>query len=203
MAFISDKHKLIFIHIPKNAGTTISDVLTRAHGMELVGIEKGIYQHEGVGLGVPPKFRPNGINVHDTYKEIIEKYPAAKDYKVIACISNPWERIFSFWKHKVRRGDDDLKGGSFAEEFRKSNVLLLQPQLWWVDGASSIAFVYKTNVKEGLEDLFSSIVTELPKITKLNTDQNKEDYRSHYDEYSKGLVEAYYKKEIEIFGYEF
>jgi len=204
MAFVSDKYKLIFIHIPKNAGTTISEALCKIHGTQLVGIDKGIYQHEGVGLGVPTKFRPNRIDVHDTYKDIINKYPKAKDYHAFAVISNPWERIFSFWKHKKRRGDEDLDHSlSFSDALRKSNVLLLQPQLWWFSENPSIWFLRKERLEQDFWYWCHLMRLEKPQLTKLNTDIEKDNYKNHYDEYGIDLIKEFYRAEIERFGYEF
>lgn len=204
MAFISDEHKFIFIHIPKNAGTTISDALTRMHGEKLVGIESGIYQHEGVGLGVPPRFRPNGIDVHDPYNEIVRKYPKAKTYQAFAVISNPWERIFSFWKHKRRRGDTDLDHSlPFSSALKKDNALILQPQLWWLSENSNVWLLSKDSLYDDFCDWCFRSELEPVEFNVLNTDPRKENYRKHYDKYGIDLIKEFYRAEIERFGYEF
>lgn len=204
MAFISDKHRFIFLHIPKNAGTTISDALARIHGEQLYDIGDGVYDYEGVGLGVPRQFRPNGIDVHDTYKQIIEKYPQAKDYHTMAVVGNPWERIFSFWKHKRRRGDSDLDHSlSFADALRASNVLLLQPQLWWFSENPLVWILHKETLAEEFTAWCQLNEIEPVELTRLNVDPAEEDYRNHYDEYGIDLIKEFYRAEIERFGYEF
>jgi len=201
MAFVSDEHELIFVHIPKNGGTAICDALARLHGKEL--IQNKPYIHNGVGNGVPPSHRPNGIEVHDTQAEIFEKYPQAKGYTSFAVIRNPWARIYSFYKHKLRRGDRDLPDGSFAQVMRKSNVLLLQPQLWWICHGCEYYALRFENLENDYHDMMGYLGIKAPDLNRLNTDIAPDDYRKHYDEYSRSLIAEYYRYEIEVFGYEF
>jgi len=67
---ISFRHKLIFIHIPKNAGTAITNTLNMSD----------------IGHHMPEYY--------------IKKYPNEwKDYKKFAVVRNPWDRVVSNYEY--------------------------------------------------------------------------------------------------------
>ncbi|MCX4186767.1 sulfotransferase family 2 domain-containing protein [Methylophaga sp. OBS4] len=199
MAFVSNEKRLVFIHIPKNAGTSICKHLSMAHGLDLTG--KRDFKHNGVGNNIPPQFRPNGINVHDTLEEVHAKYPVCQSYVSFAVVRNPWARLYSFYLHKLRLGDKDLPPhGSFAEVFQKSNVLLLQPQFYWCRGADRVLRY------EHLDDDYQRLSLDFDlkgDLPHLNRSQSDESYRDHYDDYSRKLIGEFYRYEIEQLGYQF
>jgi len=199
MAFVDDCHELVFIHIPKTGGTSISTALIEAHGLEQKC--KRDLAHEGVGGAVPKQFKPNGITVHDRHCEIVEKYPQAKDYSSFCIVRNPWARIYSFWQHKVRRGDKDIDTeASFSECFRHNNVLLLQPQIWWMGEDTDV--IKFEEMGEHLPVYLSEKGLDIT-LPHLNKTKEKKDYHSEYDEYSYSLIRDYYWREIDLFDYQF
>lgn len=201
MAFVSAEHELLFIHITKNGGTSVCEALSRAHGKSLNGGRN--YAHEGVGNSIPDEFKPHNVNVHDTYGQILSKCPDVAKYRKFAIIRNPWARIFSFYQHKVRRGDKDLPKGPMQKVMRQSNVLLLQPQLWWLHGADDVDLIEFNGLSDGFNDLMSAYGVPVDPLPHLNKTTNPADYREHYDAYTKDLVWYYYRHEIETYGWEF
>lgn len=206
MAFISAKHKLAFIHVPKTGGTSITHALAAAHHAKLTRPFEH-YAHNGVGQDIPAQFKPDGITVHDPWSEIIRKHPAAKAYKPVAVVRNPWERIYSFYWHKRRRRDRDLplnprtaKPYSLADTFKVSNVLLLQPQVWWFPESAHVILF------ERMPESLCQIGCGLPDvpIMRLNTrPEGKSDWRKAFDPYTRDLIFAYYRYEIEKYGFTF
>jgi hypothetical protein len=73
---ISHQHKFVFVHIPRTAGSSITEALTR-----------------GV-LDIVP--------IHGTHSPIscLNGYC---DYRVIAFVRNPWQRALSLYAYHVRR----------------------------------------------------------------------------------------------------
>lgn len=199
MAFVSDEKKLIFIHVPKNAGTSVCEHLSKEHGANLTGSRD--FKTNGVGNNIEKRFRPNGINVHDSLDEVVEKYPACEDYFSFAIVRNPWARIYSFYLHKLRRGDKDLiRGLSFADQFKKSNALLIQPQFYWTYGIDRLLRY------EHIEEDYGKICKDFgfkTALPHLNQSQIPENYKEAYDEYSKKIVAEFYRYEIERLGYRF
>lgn len=201
MAFVSDEHRLVFLHLTKNGGTSITDALLRMHGCDLQAAETN--KHRPIGLDFPAQFRPNGIDIHDPWREIVRKYPKAKRYRTLAVVRNPWERIFSFYQHKKRRGDADLPAGSFSEIIRTSNVLLLHPQNWWLEGAPGLLEIDFEYMADGWGRVAESFGLPYVPLQHLNRTTKPADYREHYDEEAREAVREHYRWEIERYGFLF
>tara|TARA_Y100000592_G_C5477869_1_gene323462 strand:+ start:1488 stop:3035 length:1548 start_codon:yes stop_codon:yes gene_type:complete len=76
--FISEKHKFLFVHVPKAAGSTISIMFKDTHG--LVGEQRS---------DPPPLEHHKGIN------QILQEHPEYEDYFKFAVVRNPYERLLS------------------------------------------------------------------------------------------------------------
>ena len=79
MVVISDKYKIVFIHIPKNAGTFITHYLKQ--------IDENIRDIYSKGFG------------HQTYRDIenLDIFEDIKDYTFFCVIRNPYDNILSFY----------------------------------------------------------------------------------------------------------
>ena len=104
---ISHKNKWIFIHVPKNAGSTTSLTLSPYADV------KGADYFELVN-GVPTKNDKIDLNFyqHDTASVIKEKLKDQEfnydDYFKFGIVRNPWERCVSkwnYWHRLVQRGN--------------------------------------------------------------------------------------------------
>ena len=76
--FISHKHKFIFVHVPKAAGTTITEMFKNSH--KLTGEKR---------LDPVPKIHHRGI------EEILDKLPQCESYFKFAVVRNPFSRLVS------------------------------------------------------------------------------------------------------------
>ena len=72
--FVDNIRKLVFIHVPKTGGTSISHTLST------------------FGEVLKP--------THTTYTEAIKLFP---DYYFFCFVRNPWDRIYSNYEHMIRR----------------------------------------------------------------------------------------------------
>lgn len=213
MAFISEKHKFVFIHIPKTGGTSIVDTLVRMEG-GMLRKPREYFEHEGIGDYFPAQFRPNGITTHDTWWQMQQKMPELSGYQKFAVVRNSWDRSYSYYQHKKRRRDMDLprtadaKIMAFANIFRISHVLLLQPQLYWLTNTAgeidkSIALLDFEQLGAEYARFMQDIGVDTPALTKLNTNPDNRDYRPCYDDISRETVRAFYRAEIDQLGYTF
>tara|TARA_R110000751_G_scaffold6900_1_gene29058 strand:+ start:450 stop:1019 length:570 start_codon:yes stop_codon:yes gene_type:complete len=184
---ISFDKKIIFIHIPKNAGTTV----TKEFNMAEIG--------------------------HHTPDYYMVRFPTEwNTFKKYAIIRNPWDRVVScfeyakmeetFWHSKSgitgfgtgngpNPDSEILKDATFEEciELLKSGQLKHQ-------GWNSQHIYTHVNGEMVLDVLqpMESISKDLPTINP----SNRRDYREYYT--TPALIDAVgdiYKKDIELFGF--
>jgi len=195
---VSFKHKLIFIHIPKNAGTSIRE--------SLIDIDPDVIYWR----------------YHHTAEEYNEFLTRTKDFFKFTFVRNPWDRTISHYlylkcdQHKKHRLEawEHIQNLSF-EDFIMSTVM----QLDWlkVDGnLVPLDFI-------GRVETFDQSIAELnrlagiklkPKHLRKGADQTFEHDRhgdtrkdKHYSNYytpkTRKMVEERFHEEIKMFGYRF
>ena len=207
---IIDEHKTIFIHIPKNAGTSI----------------KTFFEYE--------TFYNKHRTIDQIKKENIEVYDS---YRKFTVVRNPYDRMISWYFYLKRamgiektRGDHRWSSGeyfpdSFLEwikdplknyytswklsdirnslhtdiEFnsdgRKNSVPLLSPQCYWVD--DTVKILKYENLKEELDRFFKKEIN-IPTRNK----SKHEEYLNYYNKESLNIVYEKYKEDFEKFNYE-
>jgi len=194
---VSDKYKLIFIHIPKNAGTAITNTLD----MYDIG--------------------------HHGWQYYKSKYPQKwEQYKKISVTRNPWDRLVScyeyakmdesYWHSKEGKSKagkhldyDLLKDKSFEEclQILKTNPSLLKHQGWtnqsnYIYNGSNLMVNYLLDINN-LEDEISKILNTNIKINKINV-SNENNYIDYYkNDDMINFVNEFYKKDVNNFNYRF
>lgn len=194
MGNIIDEYNTIFIHIPKNAGTSILN----AFGVKNANHEKWYF-----------------------YKKNYPKKWGA--YLRFGVVRNPWDRLVSnyeyakleksYWhsadanaiygKHKDY---ELLKNKSFDEAIwlLKKNPRLFKHQGW----GNQFSYLYDKKLMpqakvlrfENIEAEFNEIFPLL-KLPKTNVSRTSNDYKQYYDKKTIQLVESIYKTDIKLFKY--
>lgn len=188
----SKKHKLLFVHIPKNAGKSI-----------IMALDTQYKDLKKIAWG------------HARLKDVRYKIPLHK-YKIIACVRNPWERMVSLYNfiaqhkktYKTRRGivrqAKELKDIGFKKWLikrgEKTNNLILTdiPQYAWLKGPFNVNCIR-----------FESLANDFKKITNINmklpvTHKSKhKHYREYYDDETNAYIERVFGYDIKLWGYEF
>jgi hypothetical protein len=201
---ISHKYKCIFIHIPKAGGTSIENTTIFDDQRERTG--------ELVGG-------------HLTAVDFREKYPHQFDaYYKFAVVRNPYDRLVSaFFYFAQYRGEQanniEMKkriteqyGGDFSQfcegELTSGRADLfthLRPQTDFLldeQGTLLVDFVGKL---ECIQQDFKAICDQIGIDISL-PHQNRSlrrDYSNYYTPTAQQLVAEIYRKELELFGYEF
>ena len=183
-------YKTIFVHIPKNAGTSIETFF-----------KKDTYT-----------FDERMFNRHDTIKEIRwklecnDKFKKSKEYnkwKKFAIVRNPYDRMVSwyfFYNIKnLTRHADNTSFYSWVKNPTKFNLFeetkyLLKPQYTWID--NTVTILKYENLNEELNNFFNKEI-ELPIINKTNHKQ----YLEYYNQESLDVVYEKYKKDFKKFNY--
>ena len=182
---IIKEYKTIFIHIPKNAGTSIEEYFMLRRTQLAI-------QHSR----------------HDTIEQIKLKYPDIyNSYKKFAIIRNPYDRMVSWYFYTKNNVLKEINKGWKVVNFKcwlkdpsklwnfKDPLSLLNCQCDWVDDTVSI--LKFENLSKDINNFFN---TEI-KLPVLNKTKHKH-YLDYYDEESIELVNKKYKKDFKKYNYE-
>ena len=195
---IIDKEKIIFIHIPKNAGMSIKRFCFKQEKL------KTLFKHK---------------TIYDIKKENPVEY---NTYRKFAVVRNPYDRMVSWFAYQKRyRLDNDLlntyqhnsKTNSYeivetvkapVDEFRywfkdkhadpQQDFDIFKPQHEWID--KTVTILKYENLNEELSNFLNEKI-ELPKVN--NT--SRFDIMSYYDKKTLDIVYERYKEDFEKFNY--
>lgn len=191
-----DYYKCIFVHIPKNAGLSVCYTLFGNTG----GSHRKIVDYKKI-------FSPG------TFKR----------YYKFTFVRNPWDRLVStffflknggltekdrVWaqEHIAQFDSFDAFVKGWLTEENINNSLHFQHQYCFLEDEKGIIAVDFIGRFENIEEDFKKITEELNirrTLKKTNTSKRKEDYKAYYDEETKTIVNEVYRKDIQLFNYEF
>lgn len=182
--FINHKHKFIFIHVPKNAGTSIRN------SFELNGYDQRVVKRQ---------------YPHDPCSKI-RKYCGEEVWNTFfkfAIVRNPYDRLVSYYHfHKSPQY-------KYPSRARKLNFLewlgcgldqnVKKSQSWYLDQDVDYLGRY-----ENLNEDWNCICTEMGipsySLPKYNV-SNHNIWNSYYDESSRDMVYEYYETDFNRFKY--
>ena len=176
---IIDKYKAIFIHIPKNAGTSIEEYF----GNESVRIQ-------------PSKH----ADIHEIKSRFKNSY---NNYKKFTIIRNPYDKMVLWYfylkknlgNYNVIEFNDWIKDPS---KFWHANdpISFLKPQYDWID--DTVEIIKFENLNKEINSFFNKKIN-LPVTNKSNHNNYLEYYNKQsldiiYDKYKKDFIKFNYKK---------
>jgi len=116
---------------------------------------------------------------------------------------NPWDKQISWYRYKTKSRKERPSFESFMTD--KQKALVENYSLYTTDGEIAVDFVgrYET-LNEDLTQVLKTIGLEgAGDLPQLNVYGDGGDYRSHYNDRTRRLVEEWYEPEIKAFGYAF
>ncbi|WP_370173129.1 MULTISPECIES: sulfotransferase family 2 domain-containing protein [Hyphomonas] len=201
---ISSSPAYVFVHIPKTAGTSLSNSL-KAHSKI---VETGGKKRD--------------IDYHATARQLREYVGTATfetAYK-FSFVRNPWGRLVS-WYFFLQSHAPNLIGDQTFEDWVLRGAHMLEgthmegeplvpgqrrPQLSWLEDENQNLMVDFVGKVETLEDDFAIVCDKLgfppPDIPRMRTSSHGE-YQQYYTQEMIDFVRNHYARDIEKFGYEF
>ena len=205
---LSKKHRFIFIHIYKNAGTSITTALTPFASNQLLQLANWAAKKFNVYL----KAGPEPFHVHARAREIIDAIGKEQfgSYFSFAFVRNPWDWQVSLYKFMLKNTAHPqhtlIKSmGNFENyiEWRCEKEVRLQKDfIYSVDGELLVDYVGRyENLHADFDEICSriGITATLPRLNVSNT----KPYQEFYNEQTKERVRRTFDADITLFGYEF
>lgn len=218
---ISKTKKFIFIHIPKNAGQSITSTLLKyciSDSTKFLINTIGPRNYIRINTKLDKYFNYTlyNHNFKDHERAYMVKESLGEEYInyfKFAIARNPWDRLFSRYNYALKNVRH------YSHKFIKRNFSSFNEYVEWDclkndnrkyqtefildnDGNKIVDFVGKF---ENLENDFRIICEKIgvdEKIPHFNQSV-KSDYRKHYSKSSRDLVRDYYSSDIESLNYEF
>tara|TARA_B110000027_G_C16117431_1_gene300925 strand:- start:2009 stop:2650 length:642 start_codon:yes stop_codon:yes gene_type:complete len=209
---ISKKNKLIFFHIPKNAGTSVSNLLLK---------DENFYYPWVILSKILRKFKKTDNFFFDNFQKKIYLFTSHETVKTIekkisseiydnffkfAVVRNPYSRFVS--RYNYMKLTNTLKELNFPE-FLKKHVelsLIADQQYKFLLNKNGKIGVNKIirfeNINEEMTEFSKVNNLKLSKFKKLNI-STTENYKDYYDTNTKKIVEDFCKEDLEFFNYSF
>tara|TARA_Y100000592_G_C5366952_1_gene266534 strand:+ start:175 stop:813 length:639 start_codon:yes stop_codon:yes gene_type:complete len=209
---ISHKHKFIFVHIPKCAGTSIEKALLKYEGLDIDSNDKFYLDSmpELIKKEYLLDYPPHSYSQHFFLNQYEQSL--ASNYYCFAFVRNPWDLMVSEYFYILKNYEINL---SF-EEFIKTGDKLKEIKgfRWFVERghhllpqvnflSENIDFIGRF---ENLQDDFDTICDNI-KISRIDlphyNSTNRNHYTTYYNSSTRETVLKRYKKDIEYFNYKF
>lgn len=175
---------VLFIHIPKTAGISISNTL------------------ETTTLN---NWRSHVLPTHETYLNIKHKMGDLTDTFIFTSVRNPYTRTYSYYHHFNKINQTNYTFKEFlnfiinAKPFFPKTPFITQTQSFYVVGKNDIIAMNKIYKFENLSEFEKdfNIILSKDNVGKYNLN----DYKKDYDDEAIRIVSEYYNEDFINFNY--
>lgn len=206
---ISQKHNFIFIHIYKNAGTSISRALIPYCSNPIQLFAHRLLKRVGIS-----KLNPMPYHKHIDASSMIQDmgYDTFKSYFSFAVVRNPWDWNVSLYNYVLKSKDHHQheyvkKLKNFDEYIRnkckKPQTTFQKDFIYSKSGKKLVDYIARfENIDNEFEVICQQIGIKIKKLPHLNI-SNMTHYRDYYSDETRELIRQTYQADIELFDYEF
>ena len=204
------QRNIVFVHIPKTAGTAIELAL---------GIKSNQMNDDDILWG-PADVSRGGSKQHYTYEEILRHKPDVRSWPAFTVVRNPWDRMVSGWAHHPKWKKEVGSFSNFVHLAKKEVFENNNPN--WLDGyvrvQSDFIRGYEEKIYvlrfEDLQEDFNALTVEIDQLSEIDPQLPRTsgrmhstgtgpEYHSHYNDELMNIVKQLYNEDIEKFGYRF
>lgn len=202
---IRDKNiKVLFIHIPKTGGMSISETLKNSLNIDDSRIEINVNKH---------------IFLHSTLLEYEKYIKDIEDFYIFSFVRNPWRRMVSHWEHLINNEENNKRFNrenidftTFVKKFHTGKLPFTNSggyQYYFKSnkGVKLNKIGKLENIKEDLIIIGNEINIPIKDILYINkTDESKKIYnnwKNYYNGETKSIIYNMFREDIKYFEYEF
>lgn len=213
---VSFRHRYIFVHIPKTAGTALTLALEQKVGPDdlLIGDTPKARRRRHRLKGLTSRGR---LWKHSTLADIEGAVDPAifSEFVVFTIVRNPWDRLVSYYGWLQTQSFDHpavrlAKATSFQDFLRDPGVqssFAVSPAARYTSdsqGRDHCDLVLKTEaLEEDVGRLEQSIGFRLPALERVNESQRRQEYSGYYNDETREIVARICAADIDRFGYMF
>lgn len=209
---IIDEYKIIFVHIPKTAGTTLTFSLLPVSNLyrqitAMMNLPKNVQEQYGLTFALK----------HAPALQIQKQIGDQKwsQYYKFAVIRNPWDRTVSAY-HWIQRHNKKFKDLSFREYINfipensnnRNHPLYrqLRTQSSFIKSNNNI-IIDELFQFEKLQECFRTLNSKFGIERKRNESyklaRNRKPYQEYYTKRMSDIIEEFYQDDIQLFDYKF
>jgi hypothetical protein len=201
---ISHRHKTIFVHIPKTAGTSV-EIILGVGGIN----ESYLRSHkESVINGVifaPQHYTAKMLKSHKLVQSLWNNY-----FK-FSIVRNPYTRVLSeyFWVKGKTRQNLTFNPNDFTNHLKRyyskidKDHKLSQTHYLYDNDKCLVEKVFKfENLKDGFGKFALKKWPSAPKLMHTHRSSNKTDYLGQLTQYHKDFIYELYDKDFKNFNYQ-
>jgi hypothetical protein len=209
---ISKKKKLIFFHLPKNGGTSVSDLLLRNENYyySWVILSKILRRFTKKDNFFFDNFQ-NKIHLLRSHEPVrsIEKKISPKifnNYFKFAIVRNPYSRFVSRYNYtKLVSETTPLKFSEFVRSYTELDMITDKQYQFLLNknGKIGVDKVFKLeNINKDINEITDRTNINPSKFYKMNTSTH-DNYKEYYDNDTKKIVENFCREDLNFFNYHF
>lgn len=194
-------HKAIFVHIPKNGGTTITTLLKRDR---FLGRKTNL-----------PNDHTGGVENIAELRELLGS--EADEYFSFGFVRNPWDRFVSAYHYVCQRrphmtsvtshdGFSEFVSAFASDPEEYMKIRYFRPQISYLGNSEGLLPIDFVGRFENFESDLKSVLDRLGIRRKLMRHRKKTaraDYRQYYTAKERGAVAEAYARDVEYFDYKF
>lgn len=193
MNFISNKHKALFLHLPKNGGGSISHILEKQPHFKPIPA-KGKIQN-GVFRNVINQLQLRKYNVNEILNE----------YFIFSVVRNPYDRLVSGWKYLKKNKSFSEIVHNLNKERNTNNDWVWHAVLPQSTHLLNFQYINKLCRFESYEEEIRNVLKrfdivvdgKIPHIHKTNN----YNFKQHYNSELYDIVYKFFKKDFKQLNY--